>query len=123
MTENSRQMSLLEMGDSSIQNFESKNSGTQDVSDELKVQNAINTSSVIKANERQQQAINTLVGPVMLLAGPGTGKTFTLIERIKSMLKNGVLPSEILCLTFSEAASSEMKTRLVKAMGVMPQVL
>ena len=56
MTENSRQMSLLEMGDSSIQNFESKNSGTQDVSDELKVQNAINTSSVIKANERQQQA-------------------------------------------------------------------
>ena len=35
MTENSRQMSLLEMGDSSIQNFESKNSGTQDVSDEL----------------------------------------------------------------------------------------
>ncbi len=116
MTENSRQMSLLEMGDSSIQNFESKNSGAQDVSDELKVQNAINTSSVIKANERQQQAIDTLVGPVMLLAGPGTGKTFTLIERIKSMLKNGVLPSEILCLTFSEAASSEMKTRLVKAM-------
>ncbi len=53
----------------------------------------------------------------MLLAGPGTGKTFTLIERIKSMLKNGVLPSEILCLTFSEAASSEMKTRLVKSYG------
>ena len=96
MTENSRQMSLLEMRDSSIQNFESKNSGAQDVSDELKVQNAINTSSVIKANERQQQAIDTLNGPVMLLAGPGTGKTFTLIERIKSMLKNGVLPSEIL---------------------------
>ncbi len=70
----------------------------------------------IKPNERQKEAIDTIKGPVMLLAGPGTGKTFTLIERIKNMLNKGVLPSEILCLTFSEAASSEMKTRLVKAM-------
>ncbi len=71
----------------------------------------------ITPNARQQEAIDTLLGPVMLLAGPGTGKTFTLIERIKSMLNQGVKPSEILCLTFSEAASSEMKTRLVKTMG------
>ena len=70
----------------------------------------------IKPNERQKEAIDTIKGSVMLLAGPGTGKTFTLIERIKNMLNKGVLPSEILCLTFSEAASSEMKTRLVKAM-------
>ena len=69
----------------------------------------------IKPNERQKEAIDTIKGSVMLLAGPGTGKTFTLIERIKNMLNKGVLPSEILCLTFSEAASSEMKTRLVKA--------
>ena len=79
----------------------------------------------ITPNPRQKEAIDTINGPVMLLAGPGTGKTFTLIERIKNMLQKGVLPSEILCLTFSEAASSEMKTRLVKgvenataAMGV-----
>lgn len=71
----------------------------------------------ITPNIRQKEAIDTIKGPVMLLAGPGTGKTFTLIERIKNMLKNGVLPSEILCLTFSEAASGEMKTRLVNMAG------
>jgi len=71
----------------------------------------------IMPNVRQKQAIDTIQGPVMLLAGPGTGKTFTLIERIKNMLKEGILPSEILCLTFSDAASSEMKTRLVKAVS------
>lgn len=73
--------------------------------------------SKITPNPRQKQAIDSVQGPVMLLAGPGTGKTFTLIERIKNMLSYGILPSEILCLTFSEAASSEMKTRLVKAVS------
>ncbi len=77
----------------------------------------INAPKKITPNTKQKEAIDTITGPVMLLAGPGTGKTFTLIERIKSMLNKGIKPSEILCLTFSEAASSEMKTRLVKAMG------
>ena len=40
----------------------------------------------ITPNQRQQEAIDTIAGPVMLLAGPGSGKTFTLIERIKNML-------------------------------------
>ena len=59
----------------------------------------------ITPNQRQQEAIKTLKGPVMLLAGPGTGKTFTLIERIKNMILSGVCASEILCLTFPDAAS------------------
>ena len=46
----------------------------------------------ITPNPRQKEAIDTINGPVMLLAGPGTGKTFTLIERIKNMLQKGVLP-------------------------------
>jgi len=99
MTETIKQMSLLK--EQVVEPKEPKNAALK----------------MICANKRQKEAIDTLQGPVMLLAGPGTGKTFTLIERIKSMLENGVLPSEILCLTFSEAASSEMKTRLVKAMG------
>ena len=74
---------------------------------------------VIKPNERQQQAIDILKGQVMLLAGPGTGKTFTVINRIEKMLADGVEPSSILCLTFSDAAASEMKQRLVKKMGVV----
>lgn len=74
---------------------------------------------IITPNERQQQAINILNGPVMLLAGPGTGKTFTVIQRIEKMLAQGVEPSSILCLTFSDAAASEMRQRLIKKMGVI----
>ena len=75
--------------------------------------------NIIKPNSKQQQAIDILNGQVMLLAGPGTGKTFTVIHRIEKMLANGVEPSSILCLTFSDAAASEMRQRLIKKMGVV----
>ncbi len=74
---------------------------------------------VIKPNEKQQQAIDIQNGQVMLLAGPGTGKTFTVINRIEQMIANGVEPSTILCLTFSDAAANEMRQRLIKKMGVI----
>ena len=76
-------------------------------------------NTVIKPNIRQQEAIDTLQGSVMLLAGPGTGKTFTVINRIEKMLSIGINPSSILCLTFSDAAASEMRQRLIKKMGVL----
>ncbi len=76
------------------------------------------TIRTIKPNKKQQEAIDTLKGQVMLLAGPGTGKTFTVINRIEKMLSDGVKPSSILCLTFSDAAASEMHQRLIKKMGV-----
>lgn len=72
-----------------------------------------------KPNEMQQKAIDILEGQVMLLAGPGTGKTFTVIHRIEKMLADGIQPSSILCLTFSDAAASEMRQRLIKKMGVI----
>lgn len=75
--------------------------------------------NIIKPNSKQQQAIDILNGQVMLLAGPGTGKTFTVIHRIEKMLADGVEPSSILCLTFSDAAASEMRQRLIKKMGVI----
>lgn len=70
-------------------------------------------------NIKQQEAINILRGQVMLLAGPGTGKTFTVIHRIEKMLSQGIEPRSILCLTFSDAAACEMKQRLIKKMGVI----
>lgn len=70
-------------------------------------------------NEQQQKAIDILDGSVMLLAGPGTGKTFTVIQRIERMLEKGIEPSSILCLTFSDAAANEMRQRLIKKMGVV----
>lgn len=73
----------------------------------------------ITPNEQQQKAINILEGPVMLLAGPGTGKTFTVIHRIEKMLEKGVEPTSILCLTFSDAAANEMRQRLIKKMGII----
>ena len=57
-------------------------------------------------NKEQQKAIDILDGAVMLLAGPGTGKTFTVIQRIERMLEKGIEPSSILCLTFSDAAAT-----------------
>lgn len=76
-------------------------------------------SSVVTPNEMQQKAIDILKGQVMLLAGPGTGKTFTVIHRIEKMLADGVEPSSILCLTYSDAAANEMRQRLIKKMGVV----
>ena len=72
-----------------------------------------------KPNERQQQCIDTINGKVMVLAGPGTGKTFTVTKRIARMLADGIKPNKILCLTFSDAAASEMKTRLNNEAGII----
>ncbi len=70
-------------------------------------------------NAEQRQAVDTLVGPVMVIAGPGTGKTEILAMRVANILrKDGdVSPSEILCLTFTDAAAWNMRDRLTKLMG------
>ena len=80
---------------------------------------SLETKIAIQPNLRQQEAIETLKGQVMLLAGPGTGKTFTVIRRIEKMLKDGIKPQSILCLTFSDAAATEMRQRLIKQMGAI----
>ncbi len=74
---------------------------------------------VINPNTKQMECIRTVNGPVMVLAGPGTGKTFTIIQRIKYMLQECINPTSILCLTYSEAAANEMKARLVKEIGTI----
>jgi DNA helicase-2/ATP-dependent DNA helicase PcrA len=76
------------------------------------------TFKEIVANVEQQECIDILQGPVMVLAGPGTGKTTTVIKRIEHMLNQGIEPSSILALTFSEAAATEMKVRLLKQVGI-----
>ena len=54
-------------------------------------------------------------GPALTLAGPGTGKTTTLVERYIHLIDEGVLPSRILCVTFTNKAAKEMKDRIKKA--------
>jgi len=67
----------------------------------------------LKPNKKQQQCIDTKDKKyILVLAGPGTGKTYTIIEKIKSVIKDGTPPEKILALTFSDAAANEMKKRL-----------
>lgn len=64
-------------------------------------------------NIGQQEAIRTLDGPVLIIAGPGSGKTFTLVERIINLLQNRqVQPESILVVTFTEKAARELTTRI-----------
>ena len=64
-------------------------------------------------NEKQLKCINNTKGKFLILAGPGTGKTFTLTKRIELLIKDEkVEPEKILCLTFSDAAANEMRKRV-----------
>ena len=71
----------------------------------------------MKFNDSQLSAIEHKDGPMLVLAGPGSGKTATLVERTKNLiLKYGVSPSNILVITFTKAAANEMKLRFEREM-------
>ncbi len=60
----------------------------------------------IKISSKQQEAITSTSGPMQVLAGPGSGKTFTITQRIRYLITNcGVDPSRILVITFTRAAA------------------
>jgi DNA helicase II / ATP-dependent DNA helicase PcrA len=69
-------------------------------------------------NEQQRRAVDTIEGPVMVIAGPGTGKTQILASRIaKILLDTDTLPQNILCLTYTDAGSVAMRKRLLQFIG------
>ncbi len=71
-----------------------------------------------KLNPQQQLAVNTIEGPVMVIAGPGTGKTQILASRIgKILLDTDALPDNILCLTYTDAGVVAMRKRLQQFIG------
>lgn len=71
-----------------------------------------------EANDAQREAINSTEGPLIVIAGPGTGKTYTLINRALNLIINmHVDPSKILFATFTEKSSHELLTRLSNALN------
>ena len=71
-----------------------------------------------KLNAQQKQAVDTIDGPVMVIAGPGTGKTQILGARIgKILLETDTQPDNILCLTYTDAGAIAMRKRLSSFIG------
>ena len=73
---------------------------------------------LINYSSNQKKAIEHGAGPLMVLAGPGSGKTFVITHRIKYLIEGpGINPAHILVVTFSRAAAKEMKDRFEKLQG------
>ena len=72
----------------------------------------------MELNSKQKEAVEYLEGPLLVLAGPGTGKTQLLSEKVAYILKNtDTDPSNILCVTFTESGAFNMRDRLKKTIG------
>ncbi len=71
-------------------------------------------------NPAQYEAVTTLEGPILVIAGAGSGKTRTLVYRLAYLVEQGVDPGAILLLTFTRKASREMLTRTVQLLNFMP---
>src|SRR6187399_461164 len=71
-----------------------------------------------RLNEMQRLAVDTIDGPVMVIAGPGTGKTQILASRVGKILLEGAASAEnILCLTYTDAGVAAMRKRLLDFIG------
>ena len=78
---------------------------------------------MIKKNNAQEKAIQTISGQLILVACPGAGKTTTLLRRINYMItKRNINPLNILMITFTKAAADEMNKRYARMFGKNPGV-
>ncbi len=85
---------------------------------DMKEGNAAFTAAYERLNEGQKRAVDTIEGPVVVMAGPGTGKTQVLTLRIANILKTTDIPPDaILALTYTNSGVSAMRERLKHFIG------
>jgi DNA helicase-2/ATP-dependent DNA helicase PcrA len=73
----------------------------------------------MQLNPQQEQVADHLYGRILTLAGPGSGKTKTLTERTGRLIRKGIAPQNILCLTFTNKARDEMNSRIIAVHGAL----
>jgi DNA helicase-2/ATP-dependent DNA helicase PcrA len=99
-----------------MQNQNDKNTSTSKIDTQIPLERFLQSKKML--NEAQLQAVEQIDGPVMVMAGPGTGKTQVLATRIAEILhKTDTRAYQILALTFTESAAITMRRRLVKMIG------
>ena len=73
--------------------------------------------SLDRLNDKQRQAAMMIEGPLLILAGAGSGKTSTMTERIAYMIEQGISPYHLLAVTFTNKAAAEMRSRVEDLVG------